>query len=574
MKAPIALFAYSRPDHTYRTIEALKRNPESIHTDLIIFSDAAKTLKHDTAVKQVRDYISQINGFRSLTIHHRPYNFGLAKSIIEGVTEILKIHERVIVMEDDLVTSPHFLKYMNEGLDLFAENNSVISIHGYVYPVKRPLPEAFFLRGADCWGWATWRRGWEIFNPDGQFLLDELKRRGLLKAFDFNGAYSYSSMLERQIKGLNNSWAVRWHASAFLANKFTLYPGRSLVHNIGNDNTGTHCGTSAALDADLSTTPIRLDEVGTEESEVAKKVIEHFFRMKRPPLRQILAHLLPVTARQQLTTFAKDWLPPAIVRHLRRLPRLGGGITFEGPFASWDEAAECSSGYSSENILEKVLAATLKVKCGEAVFERDSVLFDEIQYSWPVTAGLMWAAARNHGRLSVLDFGGSLGSSYFQNQKFLGGLQNVRWSVVEQPHFVEAGRQFIQDEQLVFYSTIAECVAAEKLNVVLLSSVLQYLEKPYAILDELVRSGVDIILIDRTSFYNGEEDLIAVQKVAEVIYPASYPLWVFSKKKIISHLSKTFSLVTEKLSPEDFVPFASGSFSFSGLVLNRKYYEN
>jgi putative methyltransferase (TIGR04325 family) len=574
MTAPIALFVYSRPDHTYQTIEALKRNPESIHTDLVIFSDAPKTLKHDTAVKQVRDYISKINGFRSLTIHHRTHNFGLAKSIIKGVTEVLKNHERVIVMEDDLVTSPHFLKYMNEGLDLFADKDSVISIHGYVYPVKRPLPEAFFLRGADCWGWATWRRGWEIFNPDGQFLLDELRRRGLLKAFDFNGAYSYSSMLERQIKGLNNSWAVRWHASAFLANKFTLYPGRSLVHNIGNDNTGTHCGTSADLDADLSATPIRLDEVGAEESEVAKKVIEHFFRMKHPPLRRILVHLLPVTARQQLTTFAKDWLPPAIALQLRRLPWLGRGITFEGPFASWYEAADCSSGYASEKILEKVLAATLKVKRGEAVFERDSVLFDEIQYSWPVTAGLMWAAARDHGQLSVLDFGGSLGSSYYQNQKFLDGLQNVRWSVVEQPHFVEAGRQFIQDEQLVFYSTIAECVAAEKLNVVLLSSVLQYLEKPYAILNELVRSGVDIILIDRTSFYNGEEDLIAVQKVAEAIYPASYPLWVFSKKKFISHLSKTFSLVTEKLPPEDLVPFASGSFSFSGLVLRRNYHEN
>ena len=573
MKAPIALFVYSRPDHTYQTIEALKRNSESIQTDLIIFSDAAKTIKQKTAVNQVRDYASKINGFRSLTIHHRPHNFGLAKSIIEGVTEVLKIHERVIVMEDDLVTSPYFLKYMNEGLDRFVGDERVISIHGYIYPVEESLPEAFFLRGADCWGWATWRRGWEIFNADGQFLLDELKQRDLLKAFDFNGAYSYSSMLEGQIKGLNNSWAVRWHASAFLADKLTLYPGRSLVHNIGNDNTGTHCGTSAALDADVSATPIRLDEVNVEESEVAKTVMEHFFRTKRSPLQRILARVMPENMRQLLIVIIKNWLPPVLLRQLRRLSQIGGGITFEGPFASWDEAAKCSSGYASEKILEKVLAATLKVKRGEAVFERDSVLFDKIQYSWPVTAGLMWAAARNHGRLSVLDFGGSLGSSYFQNEKFLAGLQDVRWSVVEQAHFVEAGRQHIQDDRLVFYSTIAECVTVEKPNVVLLSSVMQYLEKPYTILDELIRCDVDIILIDRTSFYNGEEDLIAVQKVAEVIYPASYPLWIFSKKKFISHLSK-FSLVTEKLSPEGFVAFASGSFSFSGLVLSRKYYEN
>jgi putative methyltransferase (TIGR04325 family) len=574
MNAPIALFVYSRPDHTYQIIEALKRNSEAAHTDLIIFSDAAKMQKHNTAVKQVRNYITKINGFRSLKIHHRPYNVGLAKSIIEGVTEVLKHHDRVIVMEDDLVTSPYFLKYMNEGLDLFADNDRVISIHGYVYPVEESLPEAFFLRGADCWGWATWRRGWVQFNPDGRLLLDDLKRQKLLKAFDFNGTYSYSEMLRGQIEGSNDSWAVRWHASAFLANKLTLYPGRSLVHNIGNDGTGIHCGTSVALDAELSTSPIHFDDVVVEESVVAKKVFGDFFRTKHPPLQRMLAHILPVNVRQQLTAFAKNWLPPTIARQLRRLPRLGSDITFEGPFSNWEEAAECSSGYDCEQILEKVLAATLKVKRSEAIFERDSVLFKKIQYAWPVTTGLMWAAARDGGRLSVLDFGGSLGSIYFQNHKFLEGLKAVRWSVVEQAHFVKAGREHIQDGRLVFYPTIAECVEEETPNVVLLSSVLQYLEKPYAILDELVQSGVDIILIDRTSFYNGEEDLIALQKVAEAIYPASYPLWVFSKKKFINRLSETFRLVTETLSPEGFVTLASESFSFNGLVMQRKYNES
>jgi len=211
-------------------------------------------------------------------------------------------------------------------------------------PLRSLYLKLFFLRGADCWGWATWRRGWEIFNADGQFLLDELKQRDLLKAFDFNGAYSYSSMLEGQIKGLNNSWAVRWHASAFLADKLTLYPGRSLVHNIGNDNTGTHCGTSAALDADVSATPIRLDEVNVEESEVAKTVMEHFFRTKRSPLQRILARVMPENMRQLLIVIVKNWLPPVLVRQLRRLSQIGGVITFDGPFASWDEAANCSSG--------------------------------------------------------------------------------------------------------------------------------------------------------------------------------------------------------------------------------------
>jgi putative methyltransferase (TIGR04325 family) len=574
MNAPIALFVYARPDHARRTVEALLKNPEASSSDLIVFSDAARTADKEESVRLVREYVAGIEGFRSLTIHHRPENFGLAKSIIEGVTQVLAEHERVIVLEDDLETSPHFLRYMNEALDRFAEEERVISVHGYVYPVHEPLPEAFFLRGADCWGWATWRRGWALFNPDGQFLLDELKRQNLLRAFDFNGAYSYAVMLKGQINGSNDSWAVRWHASAFLANKLTLYPGRSLTHNIGNDSTGTHCGTSTALDAELSATPIRLDSVVIEESETARKIIEEFFRAKRPPLQRVLRRFVWENVRQRLTDMATDWLPPVLARQLRRLSRLGGGITFEGPFATWDEAAKYSSGYEGAQILEKVLAATLKVKRGEAVFERDSVLFDEIQYAWPVTAGLLWATAREGGRLSVLDFGGSLGSSYFQNRKFLEALPSVRWSVVEQAHFVEAGRQHIQDERLVFYPTIGECVAVEKPNVVLLSSVLQYLEDPYAVLDELVRSGAEIILVDRTSFHDGENDFLAVQKVGEAIYPASYPLWIFSKNNFMNHSSEFFDLVTEWLSPEGFVGFSSGCFSFNGLVMQRKPYES
>jgi hypothetical protein len=140
------------------------------------------------------------------------------------------------------------------------------------------LPEAFFLPGADCWGWATWRRGWRLFNPNGQFLHDELRRRNLLNAFDFNGTYGYSKMLEGQIKGLNDSWAVRWYASAFLANKLTLYPGRSLVHNIGNDSSGTHCSDVSTHDAELSRTPVDLNEIEVVPSVVGQAAFEAFFR--------------------------------------------------------------------------------------------------------------------------------------------------------------------------------------------------------------------------------------------------------------------------------------------------------
>ena len=186
--APIVVFTYNRPEHTLRTFNALLKNPLANESDIIIYSDSARTATHNKAVDEVRSYLSEITGFRSKKVIHRDRNFGLAESIIQGVTEVLQKSEKVIVLEDDMVVSPYFLTYMNDALDQFVDDDRVISIHGYVYPVEQELPEAFFIPGADCWGWATWRRGWEIFNSDGQFLLDELTRQGLLRTFDFNGA--------------------------------------------------------------------------------------------------------------------------------------------------------------------------------------------------------------------------------------------------------------------------------------------------------------------------------------------------------------------------------------------------
>lgn len=276
--APVVLFAYARYQHTLRTVEQLAKNELAEHTDLIVFSDAAKNEKSQDAVDEVRAYLPKITGFKSVTIHHRPHNFGLSRSIIDGVTRTLEEHESVIVLEDDMVTSPHFLTYMNEGLTHYAQSSEVVSIHGYVYPVERELPETFFLRGADCWGWATWRRGWQLFNPDGPALLAQLKQQRLGRKFDFNGSYPYMQMLEDQIAGRNDSWAIRWYASAFLANRLTLYPGKSLVQNIGNDASGTHCGTTDVWDVTLGQSHVNVEGVALQASELAFNAFENHFR--------------------------------------------------------------------------------------------------------------------------------------------------------------------------------------------------------------------------------------------------------------------------------------------------------
>ena len=286
--APIVLFVYNRLDHTKQTIEALQKNELANQSELIIYCDNAKNEDAQKNVDEVRSYIDSIVGFKKITVIKREKNWGLANSIIDGVTTIVNQYGRIIVLEDDMVVSPYFLEYMNEALEQFVDDDRVISVHGYVYPVKIELPEAFFLTGADCWGWATWRRGWDLFNSEGKYLLDELVRRHLIQEFDYNGAYPFLSMLKDQIKGANDSWAIRWHASAFLAGKLTLYPGRSLVHNIGNDSSGTHCGDSDSMDAKLSETKIDLNNFAVEPSQMGREAFENFFRQSQKKLLQRL----------------------------------------------------------------------------------------------------------------------------------------------------------------------------------------------------------------------------------------------------------------------------------------------
>jgi hypothetical protein len=293
-RAPIALFVYRRVDHVRRTIEALALNSESAESDLIVFSDGPKGDTAAVDVAAVREYLKSVTGFRSINIVESERNLGLARSIITGVSQVLNRRDRVIVMEDDLVTSPHFLRYMNDALSHYRDDDRVASIHGYVYPVDRPLPETFFLRGADCWGWATWRRGWSLFNPNGRELFSELQRRKLTRHFDFDGTFEYTKMLENQIAGTNDSWAVRWYASAFLREKLTLYPGRSLVQNIGNDSTGAHCETTNEYDVSLTSTPVRVGGIPVEDSRVGRNAFVEFGRRIQPRrnLRAVLRRLV------------------------------------------------------------------------------------------------------------------------------------------------------------------------------------------------------------------------------------------------------------------------------------------
>jgi len=288
--APIILFVYNRIWHTRQALVALQNNELAAESNLFIYSDGAKSHESIESVREVREYCRTVNGFNSVTIIERDENLGLAQSIISGITDALRDYERVIILEDDLVTSPYFLRFMNDALNYYENEDRVISVHGYMYPVNSELPETFFIRDTGCWGWATWRRGWKLFNPNGEWLLKEIYRRRLSYIFDMDGSFGFTKMLNQHVLGLINTWDIRWQASAFLEQKLTLFPGISLVNNIGHDNSGVHSTGTNVFDVKLADKPVKVAFIPVEENLTVRKQLRDYFFSLHKILLVRLAH--------------------------------------------------------------------------------------------------------------------------------------------------------------------------------------------------------------------------------------------------------------------------------------------
>lgn len=282
--APIALFAYNRPAHIRLTVEALQRNALARDSDLTIFSDAPKSKSQAESVREVREYIRTISGFNSVSIIERGENWGLANSIIDGVTSIVNKHGRIIVLEDDIVTSPHFLSFMNDALNAYQNEEKVMHISGYMFPIDAAgLPETFFLRPTSCWGWATWDRAWKNFNKNPKGLLDEISKQAIYR-FNMDGAYDYWGQIEQNESGILNTWAVFWYASVFQMDGLSLHPGSSMTINIGHDGTGENCRESEVFTSALANKPITYYEKNITESMPAHNLTRRYLRNIRPSI--------------------------------------------------------------------------------------------------------------------------------------------------------------------------------------------------------------------------------------------------------------------------------------------------
>jgi putative methyltransferase (TIGR04325 family) len=358
--------------------------------------------------------------------------------------------------------------------------------------------------------------------------MEECRARGL-------DIYRYGSdlveMAETELE--RNIWAVRFLYLHMLHQGLCLRPPWSMVEHFGFAPEATN----AKDESWLRNPPL----------QAAPKIPSHW----PDPVENPECAKLHKQAAGELPSPRTVVVRSARQLASRVLKRLSGGRSFKipsdeitGNYPDWESAVQATTGYSNLDILQKTRAAMLKVKSGEAVYERDSVLFDTIEYSWPVLSGLMSVAAES-GSLDVMDVGGSLGSSFFQNRVFLSRLPSVRWNIVEQPEHVRIGKKDFEDDYLRFYDSVESCLEETSPNVVLLSSVLQYFEEPYEFLLKLDQLPIDNVIIDRTPFWPGSEDRLCIQTVPPTIYNASYPIWILSNERFHKHLSLNWHIIAE-----------------------------
>jgi hypothetical protein len=280
--APIVLFVYNRISHTKKTVDALKKNDLARDSHLIVVSDGAKSENEMNPVQDVREFIKTIKGFKSINIIERDRNFGLSASVIDGINQVLKLYDRIIAIEDDVITAPTFLSFINKSLEYYQKNKSIFSVSGYPYPIGIPglyNKDVFISYRASSWGWGTWKDRWEKVDWEVKDFSRFIKDEDAQKLFNRAGEDS-TPMLKAQMLGKIDSWAIRWSYSHFKNKAYCLLPTKPLCKNIGTDNSGTHSTKSDKFDVDLSDNADAIQL--TDELEINDEIMKNLQKFMLP----------------------------------------------------------------------------------------------------------------------------------------------------------------------------------------------------------------------------------------------------------------------------------------------------
>jgi putative methyltransferase (TIGR04325 family) len=541
LRTSICVFACKRPNHLRACLSALLNNEEARDLDLRVYVDGPRQLSDEYAHQQVLSVCNQPWPFLSFKVIQREANEGLYKSLTGGIAETLCDYDSVIVVEDDIEASPFLIRYLLGGLSLYLDAKNVASIHGYTPPIKQQLPETFFLRGADCWGWATWRDQWDFFRHDAAAMAQEIRHQGLVHEFNLNGNYDYLGMLDARAAGLNNSWAICWHASCFLAGHYSLHPGRSLVRNIGLDNSGEHCGPSSALDVLPTDRPVVVSLIPIQENRKTMEAYADHYRNWHFPSRLSIKGKSGLHAL--IRTLVDFSLKKGIIRHthlslwlrIKKLVALRlsavtlNSLPMTGPYESYTSALAVATGYDSPLIAQKVETAILDVLEGRAVYERDGTTFSSMP-DLPIHRALMPFLSTS---TTIADFGGGLGGLYINApQLFPPGCRQL---VIEQASMVAAGRRIASHHGLVIEFLDAETQNVPAVDILVFSGVLPYLADPWGQIAAILNASTPkVVILDRTAICSGPSRWNLQTNPGYYSRTITYPIQILNRKQLIN----------------------------------------
>ncbi len=301
--SPIALFVFARPEHTKRTLNNLATSELAQQSDLFIFSDGPRNNSEIEKVEKTRIVAREARGFKSITIIEHNINQGLAKNILSGVAYVIKKYGRIIVMEDDILVSHNFLRFMNDALDRYKNDKRVWHVNGWNYPnISDKDSKAFFWRLMHCWGWATWEDRWNKFEKNPKKIINSWDEKDIF-SFNLDGSYDFWSQVISNNKGEIDTWAVFWYASIYENKGLCLSPPISLTENIGLDGSGINCGLPYSYQSKLIELNkwIWPEEIKEMESKI-KQAIKLNLEVKKMSLNKIKNYV-----RNKLLYFWSVW---------------------------------------------------------------------------------------------------------------------------------------------------------------------------------------------------------------------------------------------------------------------------
>ncbi len=523
---PVVLFAYARPAHLARALACMKENGVPL---IEAFADGAKGAADADAVAEVRAMLRAVD-WCEVRLTERQENWGLGKNVLAGVSEVATRHGAWVGWEDDLIAVPGTYAWVCAALRRFENEPRVMSVTAWTHPRVTPAEVGagpYFDARAECWVWGTWARSWRGMAEETALeKMAAAVKRGV--AADAYGADLPAMAREEERK---NIWAVRWLYHHLARGGLCVRPPWSMVEHIGFDAGATNAGGAGAW----ANPPLRGGPaVPVQWPEVREQA-------ECRALWQAAGGTAPAGVGARLRRALRRVIPAAVLEPVQqRFFR----VRWEGDYADWSVAQAAGAGYGAKNILEKVTTAMRLLRDGRAGYERDGVVFHGPPPWWPGLAVLREATAARGGQLTVLDFGGSLGSGYFQARTQLGA-QVVRWRVVEQPEFVAAGRREFQNGELEFYTSIREACAAGMPDVVLLASVLPYVPSPLEVFGELLEIGAGWLLVERSGFTTRGGTRLTMQHVPRSIYRASYPCWFLDRAAFLQRAAVHYRVVAD-----------------------------